>query len=141
MARKTPKSRKSGVQVQNSQFDLIRLVCGKELFNSPCLANKTPKSLKDSVHVQNGPLDLIRPVCEKELFQPEELNAPFALIRPLCEKNLFCHNWPEDSDKQKQPCSGAGWPIRLIWPSLWETGNSPHLVTKSTKTSKSRFQV
>ena len=50
-------------------------------------------------------------------------------------------NYLLDSDEQKQPCSGAKWPIRLVWPSLWERGNSPHLVRKTTKRPKSRVQV
>ena len=87
---------------------------------SPHLARKTTKTLKSRV---------------------QKLNAPFGLIRPVCEKKLFRHNWPKDSDKQKQPCSCAKWPIRLVWPSLWERGNSPHLVRKTTKSAKSRVEV
>ena len=79
------------------------------------MASKTTKSLKSQV---------------------QKLNALFALIRQVCEKHLFCHNWPEDSDKEKQPCSGAEWPIRLVWPSLWERGNSPHLFRKTQKRPK-----
>ena len=78
---------------------------------SPHLARKTTKTLKSRV---------------------QKLNAPFGLIRPVC---------PEDSDNQKQPSSGAKWPIRLVWPSLWERGNSPHLVRKTTKSPKSRVPV
>ena len=84
------------------------------------LASKTTKSLMSRV---------------------QKLNAPFALIRPVCEKHLFCHNWPEDSDKQKQPCSGAEWPIRLVWPSLWERGNSLDLVRKTTKSPRNGVQL
>ena len=121
----------------------------------PQLANKSSKSLKDSVHVQYGPLDLILPVLREGNNSPnlaskttkslksqvQNLNALFALIHPVCEKNLFLQNLPEDSDKQKQPCSGAEWPIRLVWPSLWERGNSPHLVRKTPKGPKSRVRV
>ena len=99
--------------------------------------------------MQNGPLDLICPVCEKEIIpriwqarlrKPKKpsskVKCPIRINSPL-----FCHNWPEDSDKQKQPCSGAEWPIRLVWPSLWERVNSPHLVRKTPKGPKSRVQV
>ena len=134
---------KKPCSVANWPLVLIRPVCGKELFRRiwPEILRKAQKAV---LRCRMAHSTWFAQFVRKNYFRYLAIRSRMAhstWFGKFVRKNYFALFGQQDSEKPKNPCSGAKWPIRLDSLSLWKRIISPYLSNKTPKTLKNSVHV